>query len=291
MANVANVLPDIDEPKMKTLGKQLNRSRKSSMIYHDKMKDQLNIYTRSMEKAKRSLAGKYQVNSIKLKKNLAYNRGTQKCLRRRREQTFYEDSEEYPYGIYEGEKLSSYRHEVENIIQHKHPKERRLRKVEQYMRTGKVTGRILDEEDARIQFETLMRKDYNREGISSVASGLIRREHPLGMTFLGDKGPYTSSPRMFAASPQDNKSSRGLYSAESDSVFDGHLSPKSSPSKLALPPITAGKSFVKYSKKQPAKFSLPNLHIRRATKAAILPEGVKNNYADRYNKRRATTFV
>ena len=305
MANAANVLPDIDEPKMRTLGKQLNRSRKASIIYHDKMKDQLDIYSKSMEKAKRSLAGKYQVNSIKLKKNLAFTRGTQKILRRRREQTFWEDSEEYPYGIYEGEKLSSYRHEVENIIQHRHPKERRLRKVEQYMRTGKVTGRILDEEDARSQFETLMSKDYNKEKISS---SLIRREHPLGMTFLKDKALHTSSPRMVAsprivasprmvpsprmvASPMDNKSSRGLYSAESESVFDGHLTPKSSPSKLTLPPITAGKNFVKYSKKQPTKFSLPNLQIRRATKANILPEGVKNNYSERFSKRRATTFV
>ena len=251
------------------------------------MKDQLNIYNKSMEKAKRSLAGKYQVNSIKLKRHLANVRGTQKCLRRRREQTFFEDSDEFPYGIYEGEKLSSYKYEIENIIQHKHPKERRLRKVEQYMRTGKVTGRILDEEDARIQFETLMRKDYKKEKISS---SLIRKEHPLGMTFLRSRKPYTSSPRLMA-SPQDNKSSRGLFSAESDSVFDGTLTPKSSPTKLTLPPITAGKDFVKYSKKQPTKISLPNLQMRRATKAAIVPEGVKNNYAERFNKRRATTFV
>lgn len=287
MSNVANVLPDIDEPKMKILGKQLNRNRKASIIYSDKVKDQLDVYNRSMEKAKRSLAGKYQVNSVRLKRHLAHVRGTQKCLRRRREQTFFEESEEFPFGIYEGEKLSSYRHEVENIIQHQHPRERRLRKVEQHMKTGKFTGRILDVEDARIQFEMLMTKDYSKKG--ELSSSLIRREHPLGITFLKETQTYTPSPRTMAT-PRDNNSSRGLDSAESGSVF-GHATPRLSPTKLSLPPITAGKDFVKYNRKQSGKFSLPNLNIRRATKAAILPEGLKNNYTEKFKKRRASTFI
>ena len=281
-----NVLPDMDEPKMKTLGKQLNRSRKSSIIYSDKLKDQLDIYNRSLDRAKKSLAGKYQINSIRLKKHLVQVRGTQKCLRRRREQTFYEDSDEFPFGVYEGEKLATYRREIENIIQDKHPKQRRQRKVDQFMRTGRITGRILDDEDARIQFETIMTRKH-KEGL---ASSLLRREDPLGMTFLRDTLIHAPSPRA-VASPRDLNSPRELLSNDSGSVFDGHITPASSPSKLTLPPIQAGKDFMKYSNKQSSKFSLPNLHIRRATKGTLITERPKPEYIERLSKRRATTFI
>ena len=287
----SNVLPDMDEPKMKTLGKQLNRSRKASIIYSDKLKDQLNIYNRSVDKAKRSLAGKYQIKSVRLKKHLAQVRGTQKVLHRRREQTFFEDTDEYPYGVYEGEKLDSYRREIDSVIKHKHPRERRLRKVENYMKTAKITGHILDEEDARIQFEMIMRRDHKdgfpREYKDGFHTRFLRREHPLGLTFVQDRQLYTPSPKT-TASPLNQSGIKDVFSEESDSVFDGHMTPKSSPTKLHLPPITAGKDFVKYNVKQPSKFSLPNLQIRRATKAEIK---TKPDPFERLNNRRATTFI
>ena len=283
-----NVLPDMDEPKMKTLGKQLNRSRKSSIIYHDKLKDQLGIYTRSVDKAKRSLAGKHQINSVRLKKHLAQVRGTQKVLHRKREQTFYEDSDEYPYGVYEGEKLDSYRREIDEIIKHKHPKERRMRKVDKYMKTAKITGHILDEEDARIQFEMIMRKDLK----DGYASRFLRREHPLGMTFVQDRQTRTPSSPRPTASPFTQTVSKDIFSEESGSVFEGNITPNSSPTRLQLPPITAGKDFVKYNMKQPSKFSLPNLQIRRSTKADIKAnlKPLPSTF-ERLGKRRATTFI
>lgn len=158
-----NVLPDMDEPRLKVLCKQLNRSRKANIISRDYLGERCDVYVKSLNKAQRSLDWKFNTKSTRLKKNLARVRGTQKVLRSRREQSFWEDSEEFPYGLYEGEKLDSLKREVDNVIEQKHPKYRRQKKVQQHLRAGRTMGMILDDADARGQFNTIMSKDRNSQ--------------------------------------------------------------------------------------------------------------------------------
>lgn len=172
-----NVLPDMDEPRLKTLGKQLNRNRKSSLINTGKDKQDLDVYVKSLNKEKKSLNGKYYVRGLRLKKSLANVRGTQKVLKSRREQSFWEDSDEYPYGVYEGESLESYRRQIDHVIQEKHPKKRRMRKVEKHLESGRNTGKILDNDLVKDQFNEIMvhgRRQKRR----------LHRENPLTKTFL-----------------------------------------------------------------------------------------------------------
>ena len=183
-----NVLPDMDGPRLKALGKQLNRSRKSSLIGIGKDKQKLDVYVKSLNKEKRSLDGKYHVRGTRLKKSLANVRGTQKVLKARKEQSFWEDSEEYPYGVYEGESLDSYRREIEQVINDKHPRLRRMRKVEDYMKTGRIMGRIMDNDDARDEFNEIMVNGRRKRN--------IRRENPLTRTFLQHTCQYRRSGTM-----------------------------------------------------------------------------------------------
>lgn len=173
-----NVLPDMDEPRLKCLGKQLNRNRKSSLINTGKEKQKLDVYVKTLNKEKRSLDGKYSVRGLRLKKSLARVRGTQKVLHARREQSFWEDSDEYPYGVYEGESLASYRRQVDTIIEQKHPKYRRMRKVENQLKTWRSTGKIIDNQVAREEFDEIMKYGRRTHG--------LRRENPLTQTFISN---------------------------------------------------------------------------------------------------------
>lgn len=278
-----NVLPDMDEPRLKALGKQLNRSRKASIINTDKLKDRFDVYVKSLNKAQKSLDGKYNIRSTRLKKNLARVRGTQKVLKARREQSFWEDSEEYPYGVYEGEKLDSLRREVDNVIERKHPKYRRQRKVEQHLRNGKAMGKILDDEDAKMHFNEIMTKDRKSQS--------LQRENPLTRTFFhravpnrieaflgsihgtkttkherdtderwkekNDTKRQTSDRKRemvhnnhAGQMKTENRSRRGESPADSGLCTPSEFSEEdvftveSSPAKLNLPPITAKKDFV-----------------------------------------------
>ncbi|KAL3873372.1 hypothetical protein ACJMK2_036501 [Sinanodonta woodiana] len=109
-----------------------------------------------MDKEIKSLDYKHMLLTLRLKKKLAYVRGIQKSLRKQREHKFAEDSKEFPFGVYGGRPLYSYRYEVDQIIQDKHPRIRRLKQVERYMANGRICGRIIDEEDAKRQFQMIM---------------------------------------------------------------------------------------------------------------------------------------
>lgn len=183
-----NVLPDMDEPRLKALGKQLNRNRKSSLISTGKDKQNLDVYVKSLNKEKRSLDGKYSIRGMRLKKSLANVRGTQKVLKSKREQSFWEDSDEYPYGVYEGESIDSYRRQIEHVIEDKHPRLRRMRKVENHLKTGRSTGKILGNDEARRQFNEIMKHGRRK--------GYLNRENPLTKTFLQHTSQYARSGTM-----------------------------------------------------------------------------------------------
>ncbi|XP_045188075.1 uncharacterized protein LOC123545831 [Mercenaria mercenaria] len=322
-----NVLPDMDEPRLKALGKQLNRNRKSSIISTGKMKDNLDVYVKSLNKAQKSLDGKFHVRSTRLKKNLARVRGTQKVLKSRREQSFWEDSEEYPYGVYNGEKLDSLRREVDNVIERKHPKYRRQKKVEQHLRDGKSMGKILEEDDAKMQFNMIMSKDRKNP--------YLKRENPLTRTFFhravpnrieafldnlqvakkvqherqnvekldittskkqseNDLVQHSRTPNLrveqLRLNDIESPNDSGVCTPSEYSEEDVFTAP--SPVHFSLPPITAKKEFVTKNRlKEKSNLTLPNLSVRRATKgdiSAINTDRMKN---DRLKSRRATTFM
>lgn len=318
----ANVLPDMDEPRLKALGKQLNRSRKASIICNDKIKDNLDVYVKSLNKAQKSLDGKYNLKSSRLKKNLARVRGTQKVLKSRREQTFWEDSEEYPYGIYEGEKLDSLRREVDNVIERKHPKYRRQKKVDYNLREGKNLGKLLNEEDAKMQFNMIMSKDrkypyFQRE--NALTRTFFHKAVPNKIeTFLEDlhvaKKIQHSRPNIEKLDEKRNKKRSGneqstalrkeLHLPELGSPYDSGVCTPSefsdgdvfketpSPQQVSLPAITARREVVtKRGVKEKSNLTLPNLNVRRATKGDIMSLSRDKLKMDRLKSRRATTFI
>jgi hypothetical protein len=321
----ANVLPDMDEPRLKALGKQLNRSRKASIISNGKVKDNLDVYVKSLNKAQKSLDGKYNLKSSRLKKNLARVRGTQKVLKSRREQTFWEDSDEYPYGIYEGEKLDSLRREVDNVIELKHPKHRRQKKVEYNLREGKNMGKLLDEEDAKMQFNMIMSNDRKNP--------YLQRENALTRTFFHRAVPNkieaflddlqvakkiqhrrsqieTLDEKRSKKRPENNLEQPAglrneLHLHDIGSPYDSGVCTPSEFSEedvfkessrehqhYSLPPITARKEVVtKKGLKEKSNLTLPNLSVRRATKGDILSMSRDQLKTDRFKSRRATTFM
>ncbi|KAH3852950.1 hypothetical protein DPMN_095471 [Dreissena polymorpha] len=238
----SNVLPDMDDPRLRSLGKQLNRNRKTSLIKTDTVKQHLDVYVKSLHKEQRRFNGKFDVKSMRLKRNLVQARGTQKVLQARREQSFWEDNDDYPYGVYEGESLASYRRQVEAVIEDKHPRNRRKKKVTRQLEKGKVTGRIIDDEQAREQFDQIM--DFGRR------TGFIQRENPLTRTFLNTdcmtrtvkseqfwKDPKKFSKMRFKPQYESNDSLLKQHYTNLESKTDPKVSPIFSPSSNDSPEL------------------------------------------------------
>jgi len=171
-----NVLPDLDSRRMRVLGKNLNRNRKLSLIHKDKQNSNLDVYVKSINKAEKGLDVKHQAKKTHLKRNLVYKKSTQKVLRTRRQSTFIEDTDELPFGIYEGESLNSYRREIDEIVKKKDPKLIRQMKVEKFLKRERTRGTLLGPDEAREQFEEIMELGKRRQSLLGAS--------PLSQTFL-----------------------------------------------------------------------------------------------------------
>ena len=302
-----NVLPDMDEPRMKYLGNQLNRSRKSSLIMHDKMKSTLDTYVKSVNNSEKREHGKYQLKGMRLKKKLARVRGTQKVLKSKREASFMKPADyEFPFGVYEGENLDSYRREIDDIIKKRHPKYRRQKEVEQHLRNGMLNGRLIDTSTAKMEFEEIMTRGY-RTKVNR--NPLLRRENPLTQTFfhnprknydyfgrgneaeiytpIGKRGNLTPGTPRTGGTPGTPRTpdERGIHSRASDT--------KSVESNVVtLPALTVSKEFLQSRNRPKTKLMLPNLGIRRATKCSAMNDQIYlNTNWSQLKGRRASTFM
>ncbi|KAL4238324.1 hypothetical protein ACF0H5_003035 [Mactra antiquata] len=319
-----NALPDMDEPRLRALGKQLNRNRKASLISTGRSKDKLDVYVKSLNKEQRTLDGKFRKNSVRLKHSLAHVRGTQKVLRARREQSFWEDSDEYPFGVYQGENLDSYRREIENVIESKHPKTRRKKKVEYNLNMGKVRGKIMNDEEAKHHFNYIMSKDRKKDNMNrdhtltrpfyarsvpDKIADFYKRINPCLSSRMEDCHSMSSSPADSLhrlKTPNSNRTRveklKGLDSNDSSRVCSpsdvkvGSVVTTGSQNKhVNLPPIAPKKEHIsnKSSDSIPRQY-LPHLNIRRATKGDLTTlKGTKKEIMtfDRLKARRATTLL
>jgi len=144
-----NTLPTLQDKRLTFVRNQVGRTRKLTNMFNTKLKNKYNHYDRTMTKSKKTHDFKTWQRTIPLKHSLTHIKGTQKFLKKCREQTFIEDDEDRIYGTYDGVSLREMQPQIESMIADAHPAARRLKKVNKLLDDGKRDGRILDMNAAR----------------------------------------------------------------------------------------------------------------------------------------------
>ncbi|KAK6182776.1 hypothetical protein SNE40_010386 [Patella caerulea] len=136
------LLPKLNNPRLKEVGRQQNLSRKRVTITNDKLKK---TYLRLNCNLQREARVQNYLNwqqSVAYKKSLVEHKGLQVCLRRKREYT--KSLPTFQNGVYNGMKLDAMKSEVKRVIWEQHPRTRRMREVEKTKQLWKKNGNIVD---------------------------------------------------------------------------------------------------------------------------------------------------
>lgn len=144
-----NNFPTLQDKRLTLVRNQAGRTRKLTNMFNTKLKNKYNHYDRTLEKTRKTYDFKSWQRTIPLKHSLTHIKGTQKFLRKCREQTFIENDEDRTYGIYDGVSLRDMQPEIESIIADSHPAARRMKKSNKLLDDGRRDGRIVDMNAAR----------------------------------------------------------------------------------------------------------------------------------------------
>ncbi|XP_060068993.1 uncharacterized protein LOC132549094 [Ylistrum balloti] len=169
--DVQKVLPKLGDRRLALAGRQSHRNRKLTSIVNEKLKRKYKRYERVVEKDAKSYEYKAWQNTMPIKDTMLRIRGAQKCLKKRRESVFLEeDPENKKFGIYDGVSLDAMKYEIDQIHRDSHPRERRLRKVERLLESGKHDGRLVDYDDVKISLDAILeRPSLMRKNETSLA--------------------------------------------------------------------------------------------------------------------------
>ncbi|XP_071081160.1 uncharacterized protein [Haliotis cracherodii] len=155
MENLSQI-PTLGDQRLCHIHRKVSRARKNIIVHNEKIKMRSDIFAKSIDRHKQTEDFLGWQRSLPVKRSLMEKRGLQKCLRRKREAASLTNHQKLLFGMYEGEDLTSFRPEIQSIIDRMHPRERRLRKVEQMKVEGKATGRLVDYNQSLDKFHTLM---------------------------------------------------------------------------------------------------------------------------------------
>lgn len=158
MADIQNVFPKLQDKRLSLIGKQIHRMRKTTSINNDKLKCKCNTYGKAIDKDKRSYDYKMWQKTVHHKQFYTHTKGTQRCLKRIRDQVPDLDDESCPFGVYGGVSLRDLQPQINTMIKDHHPKVRRLKRTEKLLSDGKQDGRIMDHREARGMLETIINR-------------------------------------------------------------------------------------------------------------------------------------
>ncbi|XP_061194232.1 uncharacterized protein LOC133202428 [Saccostrea echinata] len=157
MSDLQN-FPKLQDKRLSLIGKQTHRLRKTTSINNDKLKNKCITYGKAVDKDKRSYDYKMWQKSMPHKQFYIHSKGTQKCLKRIRDQVPDLDDESSLYGVYGGVSLRDLQPQIDTIIREQHPKVRRIKKTEKLLTDGKTDGRILGNKEARGMLEAILNR-------------------------------------------------------------------------------------------------------------------------------------
>lgn len=158
MADIQSVFPKLQDKRLALIGKKTHRLRKTTSINNDKLKDKCSTYGRAIDRDKRSYDYEMWQKSMPHKQYYIHTKGTQKCLKRIRDQVPDLDDESSPYGVYGGVSLRDLQPQIDTVIKEQHPKVRRLKKTERLLSEGKTDGRIMNIKESRGMLEAIINR-------------------------------------------------------------------------------------------------------------------------------------
>ncbi|XP_046556934.1 uncharacterized protein LOC124266176 [Haliotis rubra] len=247
----------MDEGRYGQVRRQEDRHRKFVCIINDILKTKTDVYESCLSREKYETSFKYVKNAMTVRRALVRQKVLQKCLEMRRRRT-----DGGVFGRYNGASLHSMSRDVESYIASKHPKVRRLQKVQKLLKDSVDSGAILDteamngkvEEFFRKRIENLENRKTTRHSVKdgTVDNGGTETEGRVSIqTVKGkvQKLKVTPLPELKVKDKLiDLDTSDQRFIREIVSPSQGDTNPfvlKRRPT-LVLPPITPSKALVQY---------------------------------------------
>ncbi|XP_071096303.1 uncharacterized protein [Haliotis cracherodii] len=143
----------MDEGRYGQVRRLEDRHRKFVCIINDILKTKTDVYESCLSREKYETSFKYVKNAMTVRRALVRQKVLQKCLEMRRRRT-----DGGMFGRYDGASLHSMSRDVESYIASKHPKVRRLQKVQKLLQDSVDSGAILDTDAMNGKVEEFFRK-------------------------------------------------------------------------------------------------------------------------------------
>ncbi|KAL8589853.1 hypothetical protein ACOMHN_020856 [Nucella lapillus] len=239
MSNIGN-LPNLNNRRLSVMQKQLNCRRKSITIVNDKLKESLGRLEKSVDKQKQSDSFRSWQKTVPFKHSLVEKKALKRCLQKRRESSTLEPERTPRNGVYDGATIDSMKHEVDEVIQEKAPRQRRLKKVEKLKAQGYQDGKLVDYHDTLSKLKHVLSRPKAQAprapfGLSPRKT-LLRKEPHLEY--------FGSSPSLSDACSESDDMVSDLPRTLSPSSGAHHM--------LQLPPIQAQRRQSNYEQSLPS---------------------------------------
>ncbi|ESO84660.1 hypothetical protein LOTGIDRAFT_168524 [Lottia gigantea] len=153
------LLPKLNNPRLKEVGKQRNLCHKRLTITNDKLKKIHLKLDHCLQRESEVENYSYWKRSMTYKKSLLEHKGLQVCLNRRRTKSLM--SPTFQNGVYNGMKIDDMKLDVRNVIMENHPRTKRLREVENTKKLWKLNGNIVDYNKSLQTLDAIMKRQRN----------------------------------------------------------------------------------------------------------------------------------
>lgn len=143
-AKVQVVLPQLTEIRLVALTKQLSRNRKQLYLTQGNNLADFRHYEHYVDREQKLSLDRHRYISTPFNKSLNHIKGVQKCLKRRKSETFLEYGPAHKFGIYNGLSVKSLKGEIEKILTENNYQHVKMRKTKQLLADGKADGRVMN---------------------------------------------------------------------------------------------------------------------------------------------------